>query len=485
MNPTNKLPRYVQNPLLHPSTPAAEKASPPRTTAATAAGLAGASDPDLTVTDVRRRKVVQDRAMHRRERDDFTVQRQNLWERATRNQRTALAIQLGPLLDVWGLKDTLALLEDRRGLMDEADTAHALKTALRVLARLYTGEDEGALVPARVSEIIDWLFGPALAQRSTQWLEAAVYGLCAPGTCWPEQLGAAVVQRGADMPLHHLDRLLAMPCVPHDLPAFFAANTPRLRPSKFGPLVHGWFTRIRLQSALDGKNTKASEARARKSAEELYRAAFRSILDAERPAPSSKTRRWAQSLRTTEHPELIWKQQDCSLDMRMKLLSLVASLQGRDLPQLLLHGLRDAVKDELTATATQGLSSDRLHALREGLAQRLGDRYERHALRCLKQLHPDDAAARARHEQFIQDELDSLRSFVDATGNLREPKMAIQRSLLMFREALRADGDPARSLPLARKTTAGAEPASADIPIPGTVDEGADEPHSRDTPPLE
>lgn len=486
--PTNKLPRYVHNPLVHPTPPAAEKASPPRTTAAASPtrpkGLGGASDPDLVTTEVRRRTVVQARAMRQGERDEFTLQRKNLWERATQNQQTALEIQLRPLLNVWGLEDTLALLEDRPGLMDDFKADYALKTALRVLAKLHTGEDEGVLVPARVSEIIDWVFGPALAQRSTKWLEAAVSGLCAPGTCWPEQLAAAVVQRGADLPLHHLHRLLAMPRVPHDVPAFFAANTSRLKPSKFGLLVHAWFTRIRQQSALDGKSTKATAAHARKSADELYRAALRSILDAEEPAPDWKTRRWAQSLRSIEHLELIRKQPGCSLGMRMKLLSLVASARDRDLPMELLHWQRDQAMDQLTAAATQGLSIERLHAVRSHLAQRLGTSYRRLARRCLEQLDPSDASTRERHERLIATELDSLQSLVDTTGNLRELKMAIQRSLLKFREALRADPEPAHSVPAPRKTTACAPSSLASIPIPGTVEENA-EPSSQDRTPLE
>ena len=424
-------------------------------------------------------------ATHQPRPEESEIQRKILWDGAVLPATTALDTRIAALLKAWGLKSTLALLEDRPGLMEEAGTGTVLKTALRVLARLYTGEHEGTVMPARVSEIINWVFAPALAQRSTQWFEAAVSGLCVPGTCWPEQLAAAAAQRGADMPLHHLDQLLAMRCVPHDVPAFFAANTHRLKPSKFGLLVHAWFTRIRLQSSLDGKSTRANEALARKSAEELYRAAFQSILDSETPAPSSKTRRWARSLMTTKHPELIRKQPDCSLDMRVKLLSLVASVQGRDLPQQLLHWQRDELMDELSAAATQGLTIDRLRALREGFAQRLGDSYVRHAVRCLEQLQPDDAAARARHEKFIKDELESLQSILDATGNLRELKMAIQRNLLHFREALRAQAEPARSSPVARRTTAGAAPALSDIPIPGTLEENVNEPGSQDQAPLE
>lgn len=317
--------------------------------------------------------------------------------------------------------------EKQDGQLADEDGRQSFVKDLGAVAAAYVGDP---IVPHRVSSLIDWVFGPAVETRSSQWFEATLGALCALGPVLRLQVNAAIERCAAALPLQHLEQ--AGPYLPDDLRGFIGRIGPKLPPAHFGALVHGICQHLRQTRGRAGGHASDDVPKDLKA---FYRLALPTILDGEKPSPGRDVQRWAEQLISTSSPREILDDPRCSMDTRLKLFSLVASVRGLNVRALLLQRRRDEMIAELRVAAQKPGGRDT--AIRR-ITTELESAYNAHAQRCLARCRgrPGDSAERQRAKQFVEGELAWLRTLVDTTGDLREARSAIGRSLVRLQKEL-------------------------------------------------
>ncbi|WP_167784823.1 hypothetical protein [Ramlibacter rhizophilus] len=334
------------------------------------------------------------------------------------------------------LRGALTVLADEAQGGFDRRALQVIRDSVRLVAAKAYVEEK--LIPGRLGEVISGVFGGELEARSADQLAAALSALNSLGEPWPSNITAAVERHLLSMAPAQIQAVADY--LPEDLVAFVQGLVKRtsmkaLDLGRFSALMHACFTRLHGHDSGDGKHA-SKLGKPGKAGAAFFKAVVQHVLAEESPPPSPSARRWAASLYSTQDPACILGHEAVSIAAQHRLLVLVMACQHRlpEVPALLLQGQRNALFAQLKAAVTAGNCDE---ALRRRITGLLASAYDGQADRWLSSLQDSEVGAADRHARFIEAELEWLRSQVDPTGDLYEPKAAMRKSLLAFRVELR------------------------------------------------